>query len=382
MTSRLSAPSPAQPSTPSHSSSGLARFADLAFRDRTRGANAAPPILHGAPLFTHHQIVELAAPFARCGLVLDLAASDRMRRRLVFRSVQHSPMGERSERGDAVPPAQALEETIQLESPRHGYFRLTRTLAEHSGLHATLYAEGARPGDLLACVQAVPPKRQFHSGAGYRIAYSGCIAASGKDFTDHGGPGKESVFRLTHARVQTSTLRLDVSVSATPSAAVTSASVELRSRHPTAALPHDLLAVLGWDWSLLQTGLHSWQGSLRLRGHGASRDDDAAHKLCLAGAHLAQTLSEPPTCFHQRLRAARWWTSARHALPVLACAVLALEALFADALHAARGSPLTLAVMCIPPALLLLLMLRSERPRLELPTWPRPLPAQAWEAAP
>ena len=91
-------------------------------------------------------------------------------------------------------------------------------------------------------------------------------------------------------------------------------------------------------------------------------------------------LTEPPLRFDARLRGARWRVLARHAIPVLACAVLGLTALLAGA-RDMRASPLTLGLMRIPPALLLLFMLRSERPRLALPIWPRRLAAQAWRGA-
>ena len=39
---------------------------------------------------SHHEIVTLVAPFARRGRHLDLAASDRQQRRLVFQPVKHA----------------------------------------------------------------------------------------------------------------------------------------------------------------------------------------------------------------------------------------------------------------------------------------------------
>jgi hypothetical protein len=323
------------------------------------------------PLLTHHQIVELVAPFALQGHALDLAASDRLRRKLVFRSVQHAlvPAPGAGE-GAALRP---MLETLQLESPCPGSFRLTRTLCVEGGLQATLQADGARPADLLSSVKAVSPHRHFHAGPGYRMASSGCIA----DVVDAAGAG----FQITRAEVQTDALTLNFSVSSSGSAAATSAALEIQPRRPGHALPADLLAVLGWDWSLLQAGLQGWQGSVRLRGRPGARCEDAQHKLRAAAVHLARTLAESPSRFHQRLRAARWRALARHAIPVMVLSLLAVEVLCAEALRAGRESPLTLLLICVPAALLALFLLRSERPRMALPTWPRPLTAQAWGSA-
>lgn len=353
------------------SGSSLARFFDLAFRDRTRRPAEAPPARLAAPLFTHHQIVELAAPFARRGLVLDLAASDRLQRRLIFRSVRHAPESVPAA-GDVAEPHAAVLDTLQLESPSPGYFRLTRTLCEDGGLRATLLAEGERPGDLLARVEAVPPQRQFHVGPGYRLVSSGCATSS-----EEGDGG----FRMTHAVVHTDTLRLSVNVSSSPSTMACSAAVEIEPRLAGDALPADLLAVLGWDWSMLQAGSQGWQGSMRLRGGPGSRGLDAEHKLHAAAAHLAQTLAEPPPRFHERLCGARWSVMLRQAIPLFAFALLVFCALFADVLRGARESPLVLGLVCIPVGLMLLFLLRSERPWLGLPMWPRPLSPHAWGTA-
>lgn len=357
---------------PARTGSPPTRFVELALRNRTRTAPTAPPARTAAPLLTHHQIAELAAPFARRGHALDLAASDRLQRQLVFRSVQHPPSPTPVTGASVSAGGHTLLETLRLDSPRPGYFRLTRTLCDDLGMQATLQADGARPGDLLAAVQAVPPQRHFHDGPGYRMAGSGCVAVVGS---------ADAAFQLTHAVVRTDALTLNLSVPSSASAAATSAAVDLQLRRERDTLPADMLAVLGWDWSMLQARPQGWQGSVRLRGAPGTRGDDAEHKLRVAAAHLARTLADPPPRFHQRMQVARMGVLARHAIPLLVCALLAFGALFADVLREARASPLTLVLMCLPPALLLLFMLRSERPRLAWPAWPRPLAAHAWGVA-
>ena len=46
-----------------------------------------------APPLTHHDILALAEPFARRGRRVDLAASDRIARRVVFQEMQRISIG-------------------------------------------------------------------------------------------------------------------------------------------------------------------------------------------------------------------------------------------------------------------------------------------------
>ena len=82
---------------------------------------------------THHEMLALVEPFARRGRHIDLVATDRLARRILFRPVVH-----------AMPtaPDPGLRETLQLESLGTGSSRLTRRLALPGGLHATLTATG------------------------------------------------------------------------------------------------------------------------------------------------------------------------------------------------------------------------------------------------
>ena len=66
---------------------------------------------------THHEILTLVEPFTRRGRHVDLAASDRLERRLVFKTIEHAAPGA----ADAM-----VRETLVLEQPKAERFRLTR----------------------------------------------------------------------------------------------------------------------------------------------------------------------------------------------------------------------------------------------------------------
>ena len=72
-----------------------------------------------APPMSHHEILGLVEPYTRRGRHVDLAASDRLERRLAFQPVEHAgQVGETS----------ALRENLVLENPWPGMHRLTRLL--------------------------------------------------------------------------------------------------------------------------------------------------------------------------------------------------------------------------------------------------------------
>ncbi len=95
---------------------------------------------------THHEILTLAERFVRSRRQVDLAATDRTERRLVFKTQElaaNPPLGTQ------------LREGLVLESPRPDLYRLTRTLTTPAGLAATprvewhstlaIFAVGRRP---------------------------------------------------------------------------------------------------------------------------------------------------------------------------------------------------------------------------------------------
>jgi hypothetical protein len=310
-----------------------------------------------APL-THHDILGLIAPFTRRGRQLDLPASDRIARRLVFKPVVH----EHPDDGDT-----ALRETLQFESLDDGSCRLTRVTVHPSGLQASLRAEGEAPGELLAAIEAVAPQRQFQSGPGYAIAQSHRIAT--------GTPEVRLV--MTHGVAQLDGLTLKLRV---PQVSGISADIEvLATPGSTLALPEDLLAVLGWHWTRLERGREKWTSSLRLRGSEPERSRDAEHKLERMTQHLAQTLAEPPGRFHERRSTARWGVAFRRAIPLLTCVGLIAGAIAVPSLDLGPDSIFRMLIFHAPPLLLMLGICMREIPRIEIPPLPRASSAATWE---
>jgi hypothetical protein len=313
---------------------------------------------------THHEIVALVAPFARHGRHVDLAATDRAGRRIVFKPIEHAAGPE-----GAMP---ALRETLALDSSETGWFALTRELTTPSGLRAVLETEGNDPGELLARIEAVPAQRQFVLLPQYEIAFTHQIEGHGT----RGGGESATRLRLTAAegRLDGVVLRLRVS-------RVTGVPAELElvpASGGTIDVPEDLLAVLGWPWSRLTRSGEGWQGLLRVRGHEPARSRDAAAKLEATAQHLARTLAEPPARFHERMRAARWRVTMRRAVPLLVCLALFPATLAVPQLGLDENSVVRMLLFHAPPLLLLLLFVLPEMPRIEIPPLPRRPTAPTW----
>jgi hypothetical protein len=149
---------------------------------------------------THHDILSVVEPFTRRGRHMDLLASNRMERRLLFRPIEHR---------DHAMAALSLRETLQLDNPEPGTFVLTRILRLASGLQAILQATGPHPAGLLANVETIPPQSQFCSGPGFVIAHSHRLEA-----TSGGAPGSVAPVRLilTQAEAQVDGLTLVMKV--------------------------------------------------------------------------------------------------------------------------------------------------------------------------
>jgi hypothetical protein len=308
---------------------------------------------------THHQIMALVAPFSRSGRHVDLAASDRLQRRLAFKPVEHPA----APAADA--PMPALHEDLLLELPSADDYRLTRTLTLPGGLQAQLVCEGAEPGALLDAIQAVPPASQLRWAGGVLLALSYRLSATTGD----------RVLTQAAAQVVGLTLRLAVS-------RVGGIAAELTLSAPPGtdyALPEDLLAVLGLPWSRLSRRATGWQASIQLRGDGAKRTRDAEQKLQRTVAHLAQTLAEPPARFHQRFRRARWGVVLRRATPLLVALVLVVAALLVPQLELGSDSIARMLIFNSPPLLLVWLFSMREMPRLEIPPLPRTSALPGWQ---
>jgi hypothetical protein len=309
-----------------------------------------------APL-THHEILGLVEPFTRSGRHVDLAASDRVSRRLRFRPLEHAD----------------LHETLQLEIPKPGDFRLTRTLRHVGGLEASLQARGPDAGALLQRVESFAPQRQFRSGPGYLIALSHRIEAASAASSNGAAPTRTL---MVQGEAQVLGLQLLIKV---PAARGLTCDLTLTPAPGQAfELPQDLLAVLGWDWSRLDRKKTGWSALLRLRGREPDRSRLAEARLEAAAAHLARTLSEPPAQFHQRWLRARWVMVFRRSIPVLIVAALFGAALCLPYLHIAEGSVIQMLIFNVPPLLLVWGFCLQEMPRFEIPPLPRKSTAPDW----
>ncbi|HEY6135641.1 MAG TPA: hypothetical protein VIW70_16825 [Rubrivivax sp.] len=310
---------------------------------------------------THHEILALVGPFTRRGRHPDLAASDRLVRRLTFRTVEH---------GDAVPGLPGLREELQLQNPRPGSYLLTRALTLPGGTEAVLEAEGADPGELLERIESVAAARQLAAGPGFTLARSHRVEAAGST-----PPPR---LALTRAVAQFDALVLKLRV---PAVAGIPASIELvADESRTLALPDDLLAVLGWAWDRIVPARAGWSSTVRLRGSGPARSQDAEDKLQRTVQHLAQTLAESPRRFHERAVRARWRVSFQRTIPLTTCAALVGIGLALPHLGLAQESLLRMLVFHAPPLLLVLGLCMRELPRIEFPRWPRPSRAASWVA--
>lgn len=348
------------------------------------------------PPLTHHEIFGTVGPFVRRGRHVDLGASDRAGRRIAFRVL---------EAGEP-----ALRDTLSLENPAVGVWRLTRVLTPPDGPEASLVAEGAEPAALLAAVTAVPPARQFLRGEGFVVALchrigpggggrsgatSGAISGATSGATSGGTSGGTSgdtsdevsgeaiearlILVRAEARVGDATLSMQV-----PRVGGIPADLALGTSDGAGGLdvPADLLAVLGLDWTRLDRTSGHWRGTVQLKSREPARSRDAQAKLARTVSHLATTLAEPPHRFHARFAAARWGVALRRSVPLLVSLALIAGAAAFPRLGVARDSALWMLIFNAPPLLMVLFFCMREMPRIEIPPLPRASKSPTWRMRP
>jgi hypothetical protein len=313
---------------------------------------------------THHEILGLIEPFARGGRQVDLAASDRIERKLVFKPIDHADLT--SELVD-------INETLKLESLRLNIFRLTRTLTLPCGLQATLLTEGASPGELLSRIESVPPQRQFRPVDDTMMALSYRI-----NLTKDASAGNVTMLTRAEARLDGLSVILTAStVKGYP------ASIDLVPDHgSTLEFPEDLLAVQGWDWGPLKSGRGGWTSKMRMSGAEPRRSRQAEIKFEATIAHLARTLAATPRQFHETLVRQRWGVAFRRGIPLLLCVSLILAAAAVSMMPIPQDSIVNMLIMFTPAVLGLLPFCMHDTPPLELPPLPRLSPAPAWRRVP
>jgi hypothetical protein len=328
-----------------------------------RLTGTSPPDAETHP-FTHHEILRLIRPFVRGGLQVDLARTDRIRRCLAFKAIEHP---------SANTQLDGMRATIQLENPRSELYRLTRTLTLPNGLEASLRAEGPDIAGLLALISSVSPHKQFRTESGAVIAFS-----YGLDPSTDSLLSMQPVFARAEAHVEGLNMVLnDSTVNAFP------AKVDFASAPGyTFELPEDLLAVLGRDWGVLRRRRKGWSSSLRLRGSSFDRSRRIEAKVERLVAHLSATFSQPPRHFHESLRRARWGVMFRRAVPLMIFAVLIAGGVGLSFVSIPENSFIRLLTVAVPAVLLFSAFTMHDRPPLELPSLPRrPKPA-AWRQPP
>jgi hypothetical protein len=307
---------------------------------------------------THHEILELVAPFSRRGRRADLAATDRLARRIAFQSIDH-PEG---------CAGIAVRETLTLEDVGTGSYRLTRLLSPTSGPQASLEAVGTDPAELLTRIDAVPPQRHFDTAEGITTASS---------FRLPGSDAASMTFAWCRARVAGLDLMLDASTAKRGPAAVTLT----HGPGDQWQLPQDTLAVLGGRWSRLKDAEAGWVGELRLRGSEPQRSRRAEAAAREAAQHLAHMLAETPRQFHERFIWARWRVFVRRLVPLVACIGLIVGAACAPKLALPERSGLRMLILNSPPLLMVLFFCLREIPVVEIPPVPRRSEAASWRVS-
>ncbi len=320
---------------------------------------------------SHHDILGIVEPFTQRSRKVDLAASDRLNRRLLFKPVKHA--------GNSA-GFPALHETLQLDSYRSGNFGLTRTLTTTNGQTATLETSGPQPAALLARIEAVAPEQQFVVGTGYLIARSYTVPSDAITSAD----GRTSVpLVLIRGVIHLNDLTLTLSVPATRGVSVDITLAPAPASDRSALdLPDDLLAVIGWDWTRLVRKKGAWESKLRLRGGAARRTRLAEQAADRVAHHLSQALAEPPARFHERHLRARWWAALRRAIPILTPVSLVVTVLLFPRIDFGEKPGLWLMLYHLPTALIALSFCLQELPEFVIPPRPRRSEAPTWRLPP
>ncbi len=317
---------------------------------------------------THHEILSLMAPFTQRGRHADLAASQRVERRLVFKSIEHAPTPELPLR---------LLESLSLEVSESGTLKLVRCMRDDSGLISTLTAEGTDAGRLLERIEAVPAQRQFQIYADIPVARSYLIEEV-KESAQNDGLASVQVL-LTEARAYIGGINLEIK-----SDGYVTHVLDLRLTADAGSqlvLPQDLTAVIGWHWRPLHEFVTLWRGSIRVVSKGPQRATDIEHKIGRTIIHLARTLETPPAQFHRTYKRARWRVTFQRALPLgIGLLVIALTPAI-QWIEMSDGSILRMLIFHAPPLMMAALFMMREIPRIEIPPIPRPLTNDAWVIA-
>jgi hypothetical protein len=317
----------------------------------------------GSVPLTHHQIVELVAPFTRRGRQVDLPASDRARRQLTFKPVSHPNLPLDGE---------SVTETLILEHPGDDRFCLRRILSDVAGLRSTLDIEGTDAGLLLEQIETIEVSRQIVAVDDVHIARSYRLQ-----------PVASSEHRPAHWRLQLVTAEAHTEGAILRLNAKTGrkmpADFELRAEEDRRLrVPADFFAVLGWEWRPMRQLGKMWRGSVRIAADEPARTRDLEARLSEAVRHLAKTLRSDPATFHARWHSARWRVTFQRAIPMLIGVGLLATAPLIQFLSLETASLARMFIFHAPPLLLIGIFMMRELPVIEIPPMPRRLIGQEW----
>jgi hypothetical protein len=319
------------------------------------------------PPLTHHEILGLVQPFTRREFHVDLAASDRIARRLMFQPVAHDEAG-----GAGIDAT----EVLQLDNPEPGRHILTRTLTLSSGLSAKLEAKGDDPGKLLAVIETVPPQQQFRTVGDTMVALSYRLVPAGTPRSRAKAGKVDGVWReLVRGEAEIAGFRLTLrgaQVRGYP------AEIDITPGMTGVALPEDLLAVIGWSWSTLRKSKAGFTGKLKVRGQEPELSRNVEAALEKTVAHLACTLTRPPSAYYETLRRERWAVTFRRAMPALFFGGLIAGAASLTMIDVPQDSLFNLLLMGAPPLLMFGAFGMRETPSLEIPPLPRRWKQKSW----
>ncbi|MGP9812333.1 hypothetical protein ACTZWT_12540 [Rhodopseudomonas sp. NSM] len=302
-------------------------------------------------------------PFTRRDFHVDLAASDRINRRLIFKPVTHD---------EADHAGIDASEILQLDNPRPGFSVLTRTLTLASGLVATLETQGDDPAALLARIETVLPQQQFRSVDGTTVALSYRLVPIGNETGQPSAVHRELL--RGEAEIAGFTLALrPAQVKGYP------VEIDITPKTADAELPEDLLAVIGWSWSPLRRKKAGWTGKIKVRGREPELSRAIEARLEKTVAHLTHTLARPPAAYHDAMVRARWGVTLRRAGPLLFFGGLIAGSASLTLVDIPQDSIFNLLLMGAPPLLMFGAFGMRDTPSLEIPPFPRRIARAAWQ---
>lgn len=314
-----------------------------------------------SPPLTHHEIIRLVLPISKGGRHVDLAATDRLARRIVFKPADHPADN---------PAIGPVREVLALECGENATFRLVRTVSA-GNLQASLSVRGGDPAILLRRIDAVAVATHFLADGGFAISRSFNLDETAGESADR------LLFIRGEVRAGGVLLRLRVS-----EGRGAPAEIELLDQGGDPIdLPEDFLAVQGLAWTRLRRSGGGWSSSVRLRGTGFERSRDAQARLEQMASYLAHTLAEAPVHFHERWRVRRWGVYLGRLVPILGTIGVVSGLMILQAISW-MGDAFTFVLMLIvPPLLFVAYFATGNVPGADKPPLPRSPGRSTWRGA-